>query len=278
MILPDGSAFMLNTGLPRLAADRTYQLWGVVHGQTVSLGLLGSQPGDVAFSVNPSAPVRTFAVTDEVAGWRRALHPRPGGCQHHLTGCRVAAATVASPAPRCHHGRTPSPFRSMTGPVEVVVGQAERSVTMSLPKVVSRDEWLVERQKLLAEEKAMTRSRRDAAERQAPRAAHGRGGEGLRLRGPGRDGAPASTCSTGAGNSWSSTSCSIRRGTRDVRAAPRPPTRTRPGCAPTCGPGTRTSWPCRAPRSTRSSVTRPPRGGRSRGTRPSAATSTTTST
>ena len=68
VILPDGSAFMLNTGLPHLAADRTYQLWGVVHGQTVSLGLLGSQPGDVAFSVNPSAPVRTFAVTDEVAG------------------------------------------------------------------------------------------------------------------------------------------------------------------------------------------------------------------
>ena len=68
VILPDGSAFMLNTGLPRLAADRTYQLWGVVHGQTVSLGLLGSQPRDVAFSVNPSAPVRTFAVTDEVAG------------------------------------------------------------------------------------------------------------------------------------------------------------------------------------------------------------------
>jgi anti-sigma factor RsiW len=68
VILPDGSAFMLNTGLPRLAADRTYQLWGVVHGQTVSLGLLGSQPSDVAFSVNPSAPVGTFAVTDEVAG------------------------------------------------------------------------------------------------------------------------------------------------------------------------------------------------------------------
>ena len=68
VLLPDGSAFMLNTGLPRLAADRTYQLWGVVHGQTVSLGLLGSQPGDVAFSVNPSAPVQTFAVTDEVAG------------------------------------------------------------------------------------------------------------------------------------------------------------------------------------------------------------------
>jgi hypothetical protein len=68
VVLPDGSAFMLNTGLPRLAADRTYQLWGVVNGQTVSLGLLGSQPRDKAFTVDPAAPVQVFAVTDEVAG------------------------------------------------------------------------------------------------------------------------------------------------------------------------------------------------------------------
>jgi anti-sigma factor RsiW len=68
VIDPDGSAFVLNTGLPRLAADRTYQLWGVVRGQTVSLGLLGSYPHDVAFTVNPSAPVKVFAVTAEVAG------------------------------------------------------------------------------------------------------------------------------------------------------------------------------------------------------------------
>jgi anti-sigma factor RsiW len=68
VILPDGSAFMVNTGLPGLASDRTYQLWGVVNGRTVSLGLLGSRPRDVPFTVNPSAPVEVFAVTDEVAG------------------------------------------------------------------------------------------------------------------------------------------------------------------------------------------------------------------
>ncbi|MDR3649239.1 MAG: anti-sigma factor [Acidimicrobiales bacterium] len=68
VVLPDGSAFMLNTGLPRLAPDRTYQLWGVADGRTVSLGLLGSQPHDVAFRVDPSAPIKVFAVTDEVAG------------------------------------------------------------------------------------------------------------------------------------------------------------------------------------------------------------------
>jgi hypothetical protein len=68
VILPNGSAFVVNTGLPKLASDRTYQLWGVVNGQTVSLGLLGSQPRDVAFTVNPAAPIRVFAVTDEAAG------------------------------------------------------------------------------------------------------------------------------------------------------------------------------------------------------------------
>ena len=68
VVLPDGSAFLVNTGLPRLRSDRTYQLWGVVKGQTVSLGLLGSQPHDVAFTVDPSAPVQAFAVTDEAAG------------------------------------------------------------------------------------------------------------------------------------------------------------------------------------------------------------------
>jgi len=68
VVLPDGSAYLVNTGLPRLPSDRTYQLWGVVRGQTVSLGLLGSQPSDVAFTVNPSAPVKVFAVTDEVSG------------------------------------------------------------------------------------------------------------------------------------------------------------------------------------------------------------------
>ncbi len=55
-------------GCPALASDRTYQLWGVVQGKTVSLGLLGNHPGDVAFTVNPSAPIKAFAVTDEVAG------------------------------------------------------------------------------------------------------------------------------------------------------------------------------------------------------------------
>jgi len=68
VILPNGSAFALNAHLPRLAAHRTYQLWGFVNGRAISLGLLGGHPTYVAFSVDPSVRVSTFAVTNEAAG------------------------------------------------------------------------------------------------------------------------------------------------------------------------------------------------------------------
>ncbi len=68
VILPDGTAYALNTGLPPLPSDRTYQLWGVVSGRVVSLGLLGRDPRQVAFTVDPGAVVQRFAVTAEVAG------------------------------------------------------------------------------------------------------------------------------------------------------------------------------------------------------------------
>jgi anti-sigma factor RsiW len=72
VILPSGSAFLVNSSGPGalapLPSGQTYQLWGLANGQLVSLGLLGSQPGAVAFNVDPSARITTFAVTAEVAG------------------------------------------------------------------------------------------------------------------------------------------------------------------------------------------------------------------
>jgi anti-sigma factor RsiW len=68
VILPDGSAFALNTGLPALTADHTYQLWGAVGTRLVSLGVLGSHPGDVALHVGDPGAVRAYAVTAERAG------------------------------------------------------------------------------------------------------------------------------------------------------------------------------------------------------------------
>ena len=54
---------------------------------------------------------------------------------------------------------------------------------MRLPDVVSREEWLVARKELLAEEKELTR-RRDALNADAATAAHGPDREGLPVRGP----------------------------------------------------------------------------------------------
>jgi anti-sigma factor RsiW len=63
-----GTGFVQVHRLPVLPADRTYQLWGVIGGQTISLGLLGHAPTVVPFSVAGNAPVRAFAITDEHGG------------------------------------------------------------------------------------------------------------------------------------------------------------------------------------------------------------------
>ena len=68
VILPDGSAFALNTGLAALTADHTYQLWGAVGTRLVSLGVLGNHPRDVAFHVGDPGAVSSYAVTAENAG------------------------------------------------------------------------------------------------------------------------------------------------------------------------------------------------------------------
>jgi Anti-sigma-K factor rskA len=66
-----GTGFVVNDaedGLAPLPDDRTYQLWGVVGSNVISLGLLGSHPSVVPFSVAGSHGVSAFAITDEVAG------------------------------------------------------------------------------------------------------------------------------------------------------------------------------------------------------------------
>jgi anti-sigma-K factor RskA len=51
-----------------LPTDRTYQLWGVIGGKTISLGLLGPDPSVVPFSVAGDGSVQAFAITAEHAG------------------------------------------------------------------------------------------------------------------------------------------------------------------------------------------------------------------
>ena len=66
VIAPDGRGFVYEDTLPALSADETWQLWGVQGDEAISLGVLGPDPGTVAFRVED--PVELLAVTREQAG------------------------------------------------------------------------------------------------------------------------------------------------------------------------------------------------------------------
>jgi hypothetical protein len=68
VLTASGTGFVEASGLSSLPKDRTYQLWGVVGDQTISLGLMGSSPRVVPFAVSGNVPVTAFAITAEHAG------------------------------------------------------------------------------------------------------------------------------------------------------------------------------------------------------------------
>ena len=68
VVLPSGAAYLVNKALPALPSDETYQLWGRSETQLISLGVLGSRPTTVAFTVGRSARYRAYLVTAEPAG------------------------------------------------------------------------------------------------------------------------------------------------------------------------------------------------------------------
>lgn len=63
---PQGRGYLLGDSLAELDRSRTYQLWGQVDGQLISLGLLGPRPGIEAFTV--SGDITLLAITDEIQG------------------------------------------------------------------------------------------------------------------------------------------------------------------------------------------------------------------
>jgi anti-sigma factor RsiW len=68
VVTPTGNGFLVTPNLPSLPEDRTYQLWGVVNGSAISLGVLGPQPSVSAFHVDSGVRVEAFAITEEPAG------------------------------------------------------------------------------------------------------------------------------------------------------------------------------------------------------------------
>ncbi len=68
VLTASGTGFVVGDQLHSLPADKTYQLWGVIGGKTISLGLLGSNPSVVPFSVAGDGSVQAFAITAEQSG------------------------------------------------------------------------------------------------------------------------------------------------------------------------------------------------------------------
>lgn len=63
-----GIGYVFASNLAPLPSNQTYQLWGAIRGQLVSLGVLGPAPGVSAFSYDAGVPVQAFAITTEQAG------------------------------------------------------------------------------------------------------------------------------------------------------------------------------------------------------------------
>jgi anti-sigma-K factor RskA len=68
LLTRSGTGFVEARGLSSLPSDQTYQLWGVIGDQTISLGLLGSRPDVTPFTVAGNTAVSAFAITAERAG------------------------------------------------------------------------------------------------------------------------------------------------------------------------------------------------------------------
>jgi len=68
VVLPDGRGYLVTSRLAALASDKTYQLWGIVAGRPISIGVMGRRPGHVTFTLSGSPAPSTLAVTVEPSG------------------------------------------------------------------------------------------------------------------------------------------------------------------------------------------------------------------
>jgi len=67
-VLAGGRGYLVSSKLPVLTGEQTYQLWGIVDGQPISLGLLGSSPSQSTFTLASSEAASKLGITVEPAG------------------------------------------------------------------------------------------------------------------------------------------------------------------------------------------------------------------
>lgn len=82
VVLPDGRSYLGPGDLPSLTTDETYQLWGQVGADRISLAVMGSSPNYAEFNTPPA--VQVLALTIE----------RPGGV---VTSSKSPVATALVP-------------------------------------------------------------------------------------------------------------------------------------------------------------------------------------
>jgi Anti-sigma-K factor rskA/Putative zinc-finger len=68
VMLPDGTGYLVKSHMPVLGAGQTYQLWGIVKGSPVSIGVMGNSPGRVTFTMAGSPAPTELAITVQQAG------------------------------------------------------------------------------------------------------------------------------------------------------------------------------------------------------------------
>ncbi len=67
-VMLSGHGYMVSSKMPNLSSAQTYQLWGMIDGKPISLGLMGTRPTNVEFTVAGASAPSELAVTIEPAG------------------------------------------------------------------------------------------------------------------------------------------------------------------------------------------------------------------
>ena len=68
VMLPNGTGYLVKSNMPALSSSDTYQLWAIVKGLPVSIGVMGSSPGQVTFTMDSSPGPSELAVTVQKSG------------------------------------------------------------------------------------------------------------------------------------------------------------------------------------------------------------------
>ena len=129
VVLPSGSAYLINKTLPTLPASETYQLWGRSSSTLISLGVLGDDPKTMALTIG-GTPSYAALSRDDRAGrgsgpdertvrWPRAASSAPNGFRRPGAACRRAS--------RGPHGRERRASHAHPEAVETGEREASRS-------------------------------------------------------------------------------------------------------------------------------------------------------